>query len=108
MPERSPLPQRRRRAFLVAVPVVVVLGGALRFGLSGWLADAAGGLAYTALIYVLAGVLRPSWHPAPLAAVAIGFSCAVELAQLTGGPQALVDWWSPMRLAVGQSFSAPD
>lgn len=90
------------------VPVVVVVGLAARFGLSGTVADLAGGVLYTVLIYVLAAWLRPGWRPTKVAAAALAFSVAIELLQLTSIPADLVNRFSAWRVVVGSSFAATD
>lgn len=98
----------RRRRFAVAIPLVLVVGAASRFGLHGALADAAGGIFYTILIYTIVGLIRPTWAPSTLAVIALACSVAVELFQLTSIPADLADAFSPARLVFGSSFAATD
>ncbi|MBO9532902.1 MAG: DUF2809 domain-containing protein [Solirubrobacteraceae bacterium] len=92
----------------MAVPVVVLLGLAARFGLSGWAADAAGGVLYVALVYL---VIAFAWPTAPTVRVGLaGFACsaAVELLQLTSVPADLADAFPPIKLLLGTTFVTTD
>lgn len=97
----------RRRALTLVTGVVVVLGLVVSRG-SGLVADLAGGVLYAALVYLLCALVRPDAAPRRVGLVALVVCVAVELAQLTGGPAALVDVWDPLRYALGTTFAAPD
>ena len=98
----------RRVALIAAVPVVVIVGLAARFGLGGAPADWAGGVLYTALVYVLVALARPADARARVALTALAISVAVELFQLTPVPERLADAVPPVRLVLGSSFAAAD
>ena len=98
----------RRRVLAASVPVLVVLGLLARFGLAGGVADFAGGLFYTALVYVLVAFFWPRLRPALVAAAALAFSVAVELFQLTSVPADLGASFPPAKLVLGSSFVATD
>lgn len=98
----------RRQCLAVALPAVVVAGLAGRFLLPGPAGDVAGGVLYTVLVYVLVALIWPRASPWRVAAAAFAFSSAVEVLQWTGAAADLVDLWSPLRLAVGESFVATD
>lgn len=97
----------RRRALTLVTGVVVVLGLLVSRG-TGLVADLAGGVLYAALVYLLCALVRPDAAPRRVGLVALVVCVAVELAQLTGGPTALVDLWGPLRYALGTTFAAPD
>lgn len=86
----------------------MVVGLAARFALAGGLADAAGGVFYTALVYVLIALVWPRLEPVRVGCAAFAFSAAIEGLQWTGLAADLVDVWSPLRLVVGTSFVATD
>ena len=97
----------RRRALTLATGVVVVLGLLVSRG-PGLAADVGGGVLYAALVYLLCALVRPHAAPRRVGLVALVVCVAVEAAQLTGGPAALVDLWNPLRYALGTTFAAPD
>lgn len=72
------------------------------------LVDLAGGALYTLLVGLLLAFLAPAWPALRLATVAYGMSAAIELLQLTGLPQALVEAAPPLRLVLGSSFDPLD
>jgi hypothetical protein len=98
----------RRLLMVGCVPALLAVGLITRFALDGWVADASGGVFYTALIYVLLAIAKPRAAPATLGLAALGFSIAIELFQLTPVPAELADAWSPFRLVLGTSFAAAD
>lgn len=63
---------------------------------------------YAVLVYLLLALLAPRARPLVLGAVAWAACAAVELAQLTGLPAAVVDAWDPARWVLGTTFHAPD
>lgn len=97
----------RRRALTLATGGVVVLGLVVSRG-TGPAADLAGGALYAALVDLLCAFVRPGAAPRRVGLVALVVCVAVELAQLTGGPAALVDLWNPLHYALGTTFAAPD
>ena len=88
--------------------MLLVGGLAGRFALSGAVADLIGGATYTALVYVLVALAAPAAAPRTVGAAAFLISAAIECFQLTGIPQDLADWWSPIRLVLGTSFAWGD
>lgn len=101
-------PPDRRLLFVAGVPALLTIGLITRLGLDGWVADASGGVFYTALAYVLLGIAAPRTRPGTLGALALAVSVAVELFQLTGVPAELADVWLPFRLALGTTFAVTD
>lgn len=97
----------RRAALLLAAGCVVVLGLVVSRG-SGLVADLAGGVLYAALVYLLCALVRPDAAPRRVGAVALGICVAVEVAQLTGAPAAVVGVWTPLRYVLGTTFATPD
>lgn len=87
---------------------MLVLGLAARFGLSGGLADTAGGVFYTALVYVLIAFAWPGLKPSGVGLAALACSAAIELFQLTSVPADLVGAFAPAKLVFGSSFVATD
>lgn len=98
----------RRQTLAATLPIVVIVGLAGRLGLDGGAGDVIGGVAYTALVYVLIALCKPALRPATVGAAAFALSSAVELLQLVGVAKAFVDAWSPLRLALGEAFVATD
>jgi hypothetical protein len=96
---------RRRRIRLAVVAAVVVVAGLLvhRAG-AGFLADAL----YTVLIYLLVALIVPRARVIVPAAIAFGFSAAVELFQLTDVPARLADVVPASALVLGTGFQGPD
>jgi len=95
---------RRRGAFLLATPLVVVAGLASRKALSGLPAKLAGDALYTVLVYVLVLLVAPGARPRRAFAVALGVSFAVEFAQLTPYPAWLSSKHLVLRLIFGTTF----
>ncbi|GAA3694183.1 hypothetical protein GCM10022377_03510 [Zhihengliuella alba] len=104
----SPRRLRRRSALVIAGAGLVPLGLASRFLLDGWLGDAAGGALYAALVYLLVALVRPDQRALPIAALAWGLCCAVELLQLTALPRELAASFPPAALVLGSTFVATD
>lgn len=99
----------RSRAVLVVVAAVVVGAGlVVATSASGALADPAGDALYAGLVYVLVLLVRPRVRPWRAGAVATAVCVAVELAQLTGAPAALVEAVPVARFVVGTTFVPVD
>ncbi|MFD5034124.1 DUF2809 domain-containing protein [Streptomyces sp. NPDC058405] len=99
------------RARLVAggVALLTVAGGlGVRAVAAGDVAKYAGDALYTVLVYVLIVLAAPRVRPLVAACVALAFSCAVELLQLTGAPAELAARSVVARLVLGSTFNAPD
>ncbi|MGW1316947.1 ribosomal maturation YjgA family protein [Streptomyces sp. NPDC002426] len=102
-----------RAAALAAALVTVAAGLGVRAAAGG---DAAGGdvakyagdALYTVLIHTLVVLLAPRVRPLAAAGIALAFSWAVELAQLTGVPADLARHSTVARLVLGSTFNAPD
>jgi len=91
-----------------AACLVLALGLASRYGLSGWAAKYFGVALWSTLVYTLVVLMRPSVRPAVAAAVALAIGFAVEFAQLTPGPAWLSSKHLILRLVFGTTFSAYD
>jgi hypothetical protein len=100
------VPLRRTLAALAAVGLVAL--GLLVSRLHHPLADPAGDILYAAFVYALVVVVAPRAGRWTVAAVALGLCSAVELAQLTGVPAAVVDAVPVARYALGTTFVALD
>jgi hypothetical protein len=98
----------RRVAPAAAAALTVVAGLSVRSLLGGDLAKYAGDALYALLIFWLVLVLAPRTRGWVAAAVALGFSVAVELFQLTGVPAELGAHSALARLVLGTTFNAPD
>ncbi|MEH3053921.1 MAG: DUF2809 domain-containing protein [Patulibacter minatonensis] len=99
----------RRRPFLIAVGVLLVVAGlAVRFGIPGALGDRLGGIAYTALVYVVVAFAAPRMARLRVGSIALAWSVAVEVLQLTSLPADLAAAFGPSRLVFGTSFAWPD
>ncbi|MFF2065148.1 DUF2809 domain-containing protein [Streptomyces sp. NPDC058200] len=104
------------RARLVAggVALLTVAGGlGVRAVAAGDVAKYAGDALYTVLVYVLIVLAAPRVRPLVASSVALAFSCAVELLQLTGVPaelaaRSVVARSVVARLVLGSTFNAPD
>lgn len=83
-------------------------GLSVRTVLGGDLAKYAGDALYALLIFWLVLVVAPRTRGWVAAAVALGFSVAVELFQLTGVPAELGAHSTLARLVLGTTFNAPD
>lgn len=98
----------RSRAWSAAAAVGVVAVGLVVSRGDGLVADLAGGALYAVLVHLLVVLVAPRVRPVVAAAVALGACVAVELAQLTPGPAALVAAWPPAAYGVGSTFVATD
>ncbi len=99
---------RSRRRIALAVPVVIALGLVLRFGLSGYVADASGGVLYALLMYLAIAFIAPRHAAIRVGVIALGVSVGVELLQLTRIPLLLAEAFPPAALALGTSFALAD
>ena len=100
--------QRRRpwRATVLAGGLVVTAGLATaRYG-SGPVGDALGDALYAVLVLLLVALSVPRASRPVQAAVALALCWAVELAQATGGPAAVVAVLPPLRYLLGTTFVA--
>lgn len=104
---KSPL--LKRRLFLaIAAVLVIPVGLAARFLPGGIIADAAGGVLYAILIYLLVAFVAPRWAGLKVAALALGICVVIELFQLTPIPATLGAAFPPLRLVLGSTFVATD
>lgn len=98
----------RRLVVAAAGAGVIVLGLAARFLFGGWFGDAAGGLLYAVLVYLLVAFVAPGLRPLVVAVLA-GLLCGgVEFLQLTSMPRDLAAVFPPARLVLGTTFVATD
>jgi hypothetical protein len=109
--EAKPGDVSRRRtprvvAGLVAVGLVVV--GVAVSRIEHPAADPVGDALYAAFVFALLVVIAPRARSATLAIVAFACCAAVELAQLTGIPAAIVEAVPVARYALGTTFVAVD
>jgi len=86
---------------------VLVVGLVVSRG-DGLAPDLAGGALYAALVQLLVLVVAPSARTGVAAATALGTCLAVELAQLTPVPAAVVAAWPPAAYVLGSTFVATD
>ncbi|WP_372699140.1 DUF2809 domain-containing protein [Arthrobacter sp. JSM 101049] len=107
-PGSAPPRASRRLGLGIAAVVVVPVGLAARFLLDGWVGDAAGGVLYAVLVYLLVAVVAPFWRPRTVAVLALAISCAVELLQLTPLPRELAAAVPAVRLVLGSTFVPSD
>lgn len=92
---------------MAAAAVVLVCGLVVsRGGDLG--ADLAGGALYAALVQLLVLLVAPRTRPAVAATVALTVCVAVELAQLTPVPAAVVAAWPPAAYVLGSTFAPAD
>ena len=96
---------KARFRFALAAVAVLGLGLALRFVLTGLLADLAGGVAYVVLVALLIAVLLPRIPGVTAAGIALAWSIAMEQLQAIGVAARLVELCAPLRLIVGTTFS---
>ena len=102
-------PVGRRRITLAGAGVlIVVLGLWARTGLPGVAGDAAGGILYAALLYLLLAFAAPRARCAAVAAGAVVLCGGIELLQLTPWPAAWAAQWPPLRLVFGTTFNPWD
>ncbi|NEB76612.1 DUF2809 domain-containing protein [Streptomyces sp. SID14478] len=91
-----------RRWWAFGGAAVTVAGGlSVRAWSGGDFAKYAGDALYTVLVYAVVVLVAPRLRPGIAAAVALGFSWAVELLQIAGIPAVL-------RPLLGSTFNAPD
>lgn len=86
----------------------VAAGVGARVGATGGFAKYAGDALYTVLVHLLVVLVAPRVRPPVAAGVALLFSCAVELFQLTPIPAELAQESIVLRLVLGSTFNAPD
>jgi Protein of unknown function (DUF2809) len=98
---------RTRTVAGIAATVLVAVGLVVSRTASP-LADPAGDALYAAFIVALLVVMAPRARPWVVALVAFAVCAAVELAQLTGVPAAIVDAVPVARYALGTTFVAVD
>jgi hypothetical protein len=98
----------RRVVALLAIPLTVAAGLLARRWLAGLPAKLAGDALYTALVYAIALAFAPDLRPRRAAAIALGWSFAVELFQLTGVPAWLSAKHILLRLIFGTTFGFVD
>ncbi|MCW2914630.1 MAG: hypothetical protein JWN52_2698 [Actinomycetia bacterium] len=99
---------RARIGAAVGVGMTLVLGLGVRAFLEGAFAKYAGDAFYTTLVFFLVVLAVPRVRPITAALVAIGFSWAVEFAQLTPWPAELSAKSTLFRLVLGSTFNPPD
>ncbi|MEU3185341.1 DUF2809 domain-containing protein [Streptomyces sp. NPDC006923] len=99
---------RTRLAACAAASAVLVAGLVIRAVATGDVAKYAGDALYTVLVQALVVLLAPRVRPLVAASVALAFSYAVELLQLTGVPAELAARSLAARLVLGSTFNAPD
>lgn len=90
------------------LPLVVAIGLAARFLLTGAVANFSGVALWSVLVYLLVVLAKPDVRPPVATAITAAISLAVELFQLTGVPLALADVSVLFRLALGTHFDASD
>ncbi|MGC5343160.1 DUF2809 domain-containing protein [Streptomyces sp. DT171] len=99
---------RVRAAAAGAAVLTVAAGLGVRAVAGGDLAKYAGDALYTVLIHILVVLIAPRVRPVTAAGVALIFSWAVELLQLTDLPAWLAERSVAARLVLGSTFNAPD
>lgn len=102
-----PVRQNPRLTAAVVAAGLVVVGIAVS-RVAHPLADPAGDALYAMFVYALLVVVAPRARPLVVAAVAYALCAAVELAQLTGVPAAIVEVVPVARYALGTTFVAVD
>lgn len=95
----------RRLGALSLAAIIVPAGLAARFVLPEPIGDAAGGVLYAVLVYLLTVVVWPAVSWRTTAGIALAFVLAVEFAQLTHVPAALGAALPPARLVFGSTFA---
>ncbi|MET0480198.1 MAG: DUF2809 domain-containing protein [Mycetocola sp.] len=105
---RNPFMRTRSRGVLLAVCVPVVAAGLLLRTVPGVAGDAAGGILYATLLFVLIALLMPAAPSVRIGASAFGICVVVELLQLTGLPTTAARLVPPIRYALGTTFVASD
>jgi Protein of unknown function (DUF2809) len=107
-PARSARPPARRRTPSAAAALGVLVAGLVVSRGDDLAADLAGGVLYAALVQLLVLVVVPTTRAGVAAATALGACVAVELAQLTPVPGAVVAAWPPAAYVLGSTFVATD
>lgn len=99
----------RTRWVAAGAAMLTVAGGlGVRAVAGGDVAKYAGDALYTVLIHALVVLIAPRTGPLVAAGAALGFSWAVEFAQLTDVPAELSSRSAAARLVLGSTFNAPD
>lgn len=110
LPEPSPSRHGVRRRVVLACTAVAVVAAGLwaRTGLAGVAGDAAGGILYAVLLYLLLAFAAPRARCRTVAAAAVVLCVGVELFQLTPWPAQWGAQWPPLRLVFGSTFNVWD
>lgn len=98
----------RRTALASAAAATVAAGLWARTGLAGIAGDAAGGILYAVLLYLLLAFAAPGARWAAVAVAAVVLCSAIELFQLTPWPAQWAGQWPPLRLVFGTTFNPWD
>ncbi|MBK7821668.1 MAG: DUF2809 domain-containing protein [Tessaracoccus sp.] len=98
---------RSRLRIAILIPVVVGIGLLAR-RLPGLTGDAAGGLLYATLLYLLAAFVAPRARALSLVTATAAVGVLIELLQLTGVPAVLGNAWPSARLVFGSTFAPLD
>lgn len=96
---------RPRLRFALAAVGALLVGLALRFLLTGLVADVAGSVLYVVLVALLVAIVLPRLPAVTAAGIALAWSIAMEQLQAAGVAARLVELWPPFRLVVGSTFS---
>jgi hypothetical protein len=104
----APDPTARRLPTALAAAVVVLAGLATASVGAGPWADALGDALYAALVLLLRRLLLPRLRTTMLAVTALLLCTAIEAAQATGVPAAVVRAFPPARYVLGTTFVATD
>ncbi|QNE75704.1 DUF2809 domain-containing protein [Streptomyces finlayi] len=99
---------RTRLSAAGAAVLTVTAGLGVRAVAGGDVAKYAGDALYTVLIHALVVLIAPRVGPLVAVGAALGFSWAVEFAQLTDVPAELSARSVVARLVLGSTFNAPD
>lgn len=109
---RNPRPRHhtlpRRTALASAAAAAVAAGLWARTGLAGIAGDAAGGVLYAVLLYLLLAFAAPRARWAAVTVAAVVLCSAIELFQLTPSPAQWAAHWPPLRLVFGTTFNPWD
>lgn len=98
-----------RRTGLASAAVAAIAAGLwARTGLAGMAGDAAGGVLYAVLLYLLLAFAAPRTRCTAVAAAAVILCSAIELFQLTPWPAQWAGQWPPLRLVFGTTFNPWD
>lgn len=101
-------PTRTRLRACGAAVLTLAAGLALTLMVEGAAGTYAGDALYTVLVYLLVVLIAPRARPSTAATVALVFSWAVELFQLSGVPAELSARSFAARLVLGSTFNGPD